>query len=173
MFSLFPCIQAMFFRGQSSYSGARIGFLASSDTTLTFSSMARHTPPRSHTDSSGYQSGGPSSPVSSLSFRLSICCLRFGWRMGGTDTSKWSVTVIPCSSLHTYGSPKVFMFRKHFRNVICAPGSQRAGHILGEHIGNWQHAYMYPGFVISGERSEGRYGRWFATFRHCCYSLTG
>lgn len=37
------------------------------------------------------------------------------------------------------------------RNVICSPGTVRAGHILGEHMGNWQHAYMYPGFIVSGK----------------------
>lgn len=37
-----------------------------------------------------------------------------------------------------------------WRTLICPAGSVRAGHIFSNHIGNWQHAAMYPGFIVSG-----------------------
>jgi len=37
-----------------------------------------------------------------------------------------------------------------YKNVICYSGEKRGGRIYGEHVGNWQHAYMYPGFILSG-----------------------
>jgi len=36
-----------------------------------------------------------------------------------------------------------------YRRLICG-GEARAGHMIGNHINNWQHAAMYPGFIISG-----------------------
>ncbi|GAX83462.1 hypothetical protein CEUSTIGMA_g10887.t1 [Chlamydomonas eustigma] len=37
-----------------------------------------------------------------------------------------------------------------YKYLICPSGTSRAGHIYGENIGNWQHAFMYPGFIVSG-----------------------
>ncbi|GFR50928.1 hypothetical protein Agub_g13247, partial [Astrephomene gubernaculifera] len=37
-----------------------------------------------------------------------------------------------------------------WRTMICPPGTARAGHFYGPHIGNWQHAAMYPPFILSG-----------------------
>lgn len=37
-----------------------------------------------------------------------------------------------------------------YKNLICPVGTEREGHMSGEHIGNWAHASMYPGFMISG-----------------------
>ncbi len=37
-----------------------------------------------------------------------------------------------------------------YKRLICPEGTARAGHIHGNNIGSWQHAYMYPGFIVSG-----------------------
>jgi hypothetical protein len=37
-----------------------------------------------------------------------------------------------------------------YRELSCPAGTPRAGHFIGNHLNNWQHAYMYPGFIISG-----------------------
>ncbi|GAX80041.1 hypothetical protein CEUSTIGMA_g7480.t1 [Chlamydomonas eustigma] len=37
-----------------------------------------------------------------------------------------------------------------YRELSCSVGTPRAGHFIGNHLNNWQHAYMYPGFIISG-----------------------
>mmetsp|Transcript_18651 Transcript_18651/g.47280 ORF Transcript_18651/g.47280 Transcript_18651/m.47280 type:complete len:301 (-) Transcript_18651:366-1268(-) len=37
-----------------------------------------------------------------------------------------------------------------YRRLLCPAGTERAGHIIGNHINNWQHAAMYPAFLVSG-----------------------
>ncbi|KAG1656726.1 hypothetical protein FOA52_011602 [Chlamydomonas sp. UWO 241] len=36
------------------------------------------------------------------------------------------------------------------KTMTCPSGTLLAGHLLGSHMGNWQHAFMYPGFIASG-----------------------
>lgn len=33
---------------------------------------------------------------------------------------------------------------------MCPAGTERAGHFYGSHMGNWQHAAMYPAFILAG-----------------------
>ncbi|KAG1661571.1 hypothetical protein FOA52_009571 [Chlamydomonas sp. UWO 241] len=37
-----------------------------------------------------------------------------------------------------------------FKTMTCPSGTLLAGHLYGGHMGNWQHAFMYPGFIASG-----------------------
>ena len=37
-----------------------------------------------------------------------------------------------------------------YRRLVCQQGTLRQGHLIGNHVANWQHAMMYPGFIISG-----------------------
>ncbi|KXZ43715.1 hypothetical protein GPECTOR_82g249 [Gonium pectorale] len=43
-----------------------------------------------------------------------------------------------------------FAHRGGWRTLICPAGTPRAGHVYGPHIGNWQHAAMYPAFILAG-----------------------
>lgn len=37
-----------------------------------------------------------------------------------------------------------------WRYLICPDSTQRAGHLFSNHLNNWQHAAMYPAFIVSG-----------------------
>lgn len=37
-----------------------------------------------------------------------------------------------------------------YRNLMCPADTERYGHFDGRHMGNWQHAAMYPAFVVAG-----------------------
>ncbi len=42
------------------------------------------------------------------------------------------------------------------RTLYCPAGTAREGHFFGNHLNNWQHASMYPGFILAGTfRGEG------------------
>ncbi|GIL88175.1 hypothetical protein Vretimale_14091 [Volvox reticuliferus] len=43
-----------------------------------------------------------------------------------------------------------FAHRGGWRTLICPAGTKREGHFYGPHMGNWQHAAMYPPFILSG-----------------------
>lgn len=43
-----------------------------------------------------------------------------------------------------------FAHRGGYRMLVCPADTERAGHFDGRHLGNWQHAAMYPGFAMAG-----------------------
>ncbi|GLC44826.1 hypothetical protein PLESTB_001209800 [Pleodorina starrii] len=43
-----------------------------------------------------------------------------------------------------------FAHRGGWRTMICPAGTTREGHFYGPHFGNWQHAAMYPAFILAG-----------------------
>eukprot|EP00198_Chlamydomonas_reinhardtii_P006007 XP_001695343.1 predicted protein [Chlamydomonas reinhardtii] len=43
-----------------------------------------------------------------------------------------------------------FAHKGGWRTMVCPAGTPRAGHFYGPHMGNWQHASMYPPFILAG-----------------------
>lgn len=43
-----------------------------------------------------------------------------------------------------------FAHKGGWRTLVCPAGTERAGHFYGSHMGNWQHAAMYPAFILAG-----------------------
>ncbi|EFJ40190.1 hypothetical protein VOLCADRAFT_121751 [Volvox carteri f. nagariensis] len=43
-----------------------------------------------------------------------------------------------------------FAHRGGWRTLVCPAGTKREGRFYGPHMGNWQHAAMYPPVILSG-----------------------
>ena len=52
-----------------------------------------------------------------------------------------------------------FAHKGGWRTMVCPAGTPRAGHFYGPHMGNWQHASMYPPFILAGACGPGGTGR--------------
>lgn len=45
---------------------------------------------------------------------------------------------------------ELWLGHEAYHELICPPGTERAGHLNLDHINNWSHAAFYPPFVLSG-----------------------